>query len=75
MAGAAVLKTRNGADRPAGCSRSLRTWPKVKGGPPIEGTVAKRLTGTYQPGVRSSDWVKVKPKSVVPAERFRREAK
>ena len=26
----------------------------------IEGVVAKRKTSTYQPGVRSSDWLKVK---------------
>ena len=38
----------------------------------LEGLVAKRLTSTYQPGVRSSDWVKVKRKGAVPAERFRR---
>jgi bifunctional non-homologous end joining protein LigD len=26
----------------------------------LEGLVAKRLTSTYQPGVRSADWVKAK---------------
>ncbi|MDR6539733.1 hypothetical protein [Variovorax soli] len=41
----------------------------------LEGLVAKRLTSTYLPGVRSRDWVKVKRKGAVPAERFRREAK
>ena len=28
----------------------------------MEGLVAKRRTSTYQPGARSSDWVKVKPR-------------
>ncbi|MEM7284946.1 MAG: non-homologous end-joining DNA ligase [Actinomycetota bacterium] len=28
----------------------------------MEGLVAKRLTSTYQPGARSADWVKVKPR-------------
>jgi len=41
----------------------------------LEGLVAKRLTSTYQPGVRSSDWVKVKRKGAVPVERFRRAPK
>ncbi|KWT89375.1 MULTISPECIES: hypothetical protein [unclassified Variovorax] len=38
----------------------------------LEGLIAKRKTSIYQPGVRSSDWVKVKRKRAVPAERFRR---
>lgn len=38
----------------------------------LEGVVAKRADSVYQPGVRSSDWVKVKRKGAVPAERFRR---
>lgn len=38
----------------------------------LEGLVAKRLTSTYQPGVRSTDWVKVKRKGAVPAQRFSR---
>lgn len=38
----------------------------------LEGLVAKRLASTYQPGVRSSDWVKVKRKGAIPPERFRR---
>ncbi len=38
----------------------------------LEGFVAKRRTSLYTPGVRSPDWVKVKRKGAVPAERFRR---
>ncbi|MDR6886172.1 MULTISPECIES: ATP-dependent DNA ligase [Variovorax] len=38
----------------------------------LEGLVAKRAASFYQPGVRSSDWVKVKRKGAVPAERFKR---
>jgi bifunctional non-homologous end joining protein LigD len=38
----------------------------------LEGLVAKRADSVYQPGVRSPDWVKVKRKGAVPAERFRR---
>lgn len=38
----------------------------------LEGLVAKRVDSVYQPGVRSSDWVKVKRKGAIPAERFRR---
>ncbi|MDR6539785.1 hypothetical protein [Variovorax soli] len=38
----------------------------------LEGLVAKRLTSTYQPGVRSSDWVKVKRENAIPAQRFKR---
>ena len=37
----------------------------------LEGLVAKRLDSVYRPGIRSSDWVKVKRKGAVPAERFR----
>jgi bifunctional non-homologous end joining protein LigD len=38
----------------------------------LEGLIAKRQTGVYRPGVRSGDWVKVKRKGAVPAERFKR---
>jgi bifunctional non-homologous end joining protein LigD len=38
----------------------------------LEGFVAKRKASTYQPGVRSPDWLKVKRKGAVPPERFRR---
>ncbi|WP_213956724.1 MULTISPECIES: hypothetical protein [unclassified Variovorax] len=38
----------------------------------LEGLVAKRLDSVYQSGVRSPDWVKVKRKGAVPAERFKR---
>jgi bifunctional non-homologous end joining protein LigD len=38
----------------------------------IEGLVAKRADSVYKPGVRSSDWVKVKRKGAIPAERFKR---
>jgi bifunctional non-homologous end joining protein LigD len=38
----------------------------------LEGLVAKRLDSVYTPGIRSSDWVKVKRKGAIPAERFRR---
>lgn len=38
----------------------------------LEGIVAKRRASTYQPGVRSPDWVKVKRKGAVPPERFKR---
>lgn len=38
----------------------------------LEGLIAKRLGSTYQPGVRSPDWVKVKRKGAIPAERFTR---
>lgn len=38
----------------------------------LEGLVAKRADSVYQPGVRSSDWVKVKRKGAIPAERFKR---
>lgn len=41
----------------------------------LEGLVAKRALSTYQPGVRSSDWVKVKRKGAIPAERFKRTAR
>ena len=36
----------------------------------LEGIVAKRLASTYQPGVRSRDWLKIKRPGAVPAERF-----
>ena len=39
----------------------------------LEGLAAKRADSVYQPGVRSSDWVKVKRKGAVPAERFKRD--
>lgn len=38
----------------------------------LEGLVAKRAASVYQPGVRSSDWVKVKRKAAIPAQRFKR---
>ena len=38
----------------------------------LEGLVAKRVDSIYQSGVRSSDWVKVKRKGAIPAERFKR---
>jgi len=38
----------------------------------LEGLVAKRLGSPYVPGVRSRDWVKVKRKGAVPAQRFDR---
>ncbi|WGT65016.1 RNA ligase family protein [Variovorax paradoxus] len=38
----------------------------------LEGLVAKRADSIYQPGVRSSDWVKVKRKGAIPPERFKR---
>ena len=37
----------------------------------LEGLVAKRLGSTYKPGERSPDWVKVKRKGAVTAERFK----
>ena len=39
----------------------------------LEGLVAKRETSLYQPGVRSGDWVKVRRKGAIPAERFKRD--
>jgi bifunctional non-homologous end joining protein LigD len=38
----------------------------------LGGLVAKRADSVYRPGVRSSDWVKVKRKGAIPAERFKR---
>jgi bifunctional non-homologous end joining protein LigD len=38
----------------------------------LEGIVGKRASSTYQAGVRSRDWVKVKRPGAVPPERFRR---
>lgn len=38
----------------------------------LEGLVAKRLGSTYQPGVRSPDWVKVKVPGAVKPGRFSR---
>lgn len=38
----------------------------------LEGLVAKRVDSVYRPGVRSSDWVKVKRKGAIPPERFKR---
>jgi bifunctional non-homologous end joining protein LigD len=37
----------------------------------LEGLVAKRTDSLYLPGVRTRDWVKVKRKGAVPAERFK----
>jgi bifunctional non-homologous end joining protein LigD len=38
----------------------------------LEWLIAKRRTSVYQPGVRSRDWVKVKCKGAVSAQRFGR---
>ena len=38
----------------------------------LEGLVAKRADSLYKPGIRSSDWVKVKRRGAIPAERFKR---
>ena len=38
----------------------------------LEGIVGKRVSSTYQAGVRSRDWVKVKRPGAVTAQRFRR---
>jgi bifunctional non-homologous end joining protein LigD len=38
----------------------------------LEAFVAKRAYSPYVPGTRSRDWVKVKRKGAVPAERFKR---
>lgn len=38
----------------------------------LEGFLAKRCASTYQPGVRSSDWLKIKRIGDVVPERFRR---
>jgi bifunctional non-homologous end joining protein LigD len=38
----------------------------------LEGLVAKRADSVYAPGKRSTDWVKVKRKGAIPAERFKR---
>ena len=41
----------------------------------LEGLVAKRKDSTYQAGVRSRDWLKIKRKGAVPPERFKRASK
>ena len=41
----------------------------------LEGLVAKRAFSPYAPGTRSADWVKVKRKSAVPTEPFKRGGK
>lgn len=38
----------------------------------LEGFVAKRRDSPYQPGVRSPDWKKIKRKSAVEPQRFKR---
>ncbi|VTU29440.1 putative ATP-dependent DNA ligase YkoU [Variovorax sp. PBL-H6] len=38
----------------------------------LEGLVAKRIDSLYKPGVRTSEWVKIRRKGAIPAERFRR---
>ncbi|CAN7332966.1 hypothetical protein LJR084_001954 [Variovorax sp. LjRoot84] len=38
----------------------------------LEGLVAKRKDSVYVPGVRTSNWVKVKRKNAIPAQRFKR---
>lgn len=37
----------------------------------LEGMVAKRLDSPYRSGVRTADWLKVKRKGAVPAQRFK----
>jgi bifunctional non-homologous end joining protein LigD len=41
----------------------------------LEGIVAKRLDSQYLPGVRTSDWLKIKRPGAVPPERFRNSRK
>ena len=48
------------------CSWKLRRSLK------LEGLVAKRADSVYKPGVRTSDWVKIKRAGAIPAERFKR---
>ena len=50
---------------------TARVFSEAVMGLGLEGLVAKRLDSTYQPGVRTTDWVKVKRKGAVPAERFK----
>lgn len=38
----------------------------------LEGLLAKAADSVYMPGVRSADWVKVKRKGAIPAQRFQR---
>jgi len=38
----------------------------------LEGIVCKRIGSTYQDGIRSPDWIKVKRPGAVPPERFKR---
>ncbi|QYY33577.1 hypothetical protein K2O51_31610 (plasmid) [Cupriavidus pinatubonensis] len=38
----------------------------------LEGVVGKRLGSSYQSGIRSPDWIKVKRPGAVPARRFSR---
>ncbi|WP_185879087.1 hypothetical protein [Variovorax sp. MHTC-1] len=38
----------------------------------LEGLVAKRKDSVYLPGVRTDNWVKVKRKNVIPAQRSQR---
>lgn len=38
----------------------------------LEGLVAKRKDSIYVPGVRTADWVKVKRRNAIPAQRFQR---
>ncbi|MDM0054063.1 ATP-dependent DNA ligase [Variovorax fucosicus] len=38
----------------------------------LEGLVAKHADSRYLPGVRSAEWVKVKRKGAIPAQRFKR---
>ena len=37
----------------------------------LEGIVGKHLDSQYFPGIRSSDWLKIKRPGAVPLERFR----
>ncbi|MBT2326249.1 hypothetical protein J7E62_28385 [Variovorax paradoxus] len=38
----------------------------------LEGLVAKRKDSVYRPGARTADWVNVKRKNAIPAQRFKR---
>jgi bifunctional non-homologous end joining protein LigD len=38
----------------------------------LEGLVAKRADSVYVPGTRTTNWVKVKRKNAIPAQRFKR---
>ncbi|MDP9991945.1 bifunctional non-homologous end joining protein LigD [Variovorax boronicumulans] len=61
-----ILVVRHFEDQP------LRIFEEAVIPMKLEGLVAKRAASVYQPGVRSSDWVKVKRKGAIPPERFKR---